>query len=92
MIGRLRGSLAGRIGTALALMAVLTAALTATALRWVHSGALGLALALVVCLPVLLWLAVRAARPWRYTLAAVSGGIESLRERDFSVSIAAPLP
>ena len=93
MIGRLRGSLGGRIGIALTLMAVLTAVLTATAVRWLHSGAaLGLALALALCLPVLLWLAVRAARPWRHTLAAVSGGIESLRDRDFSVSIAAPVP
>lgn len=92
MIARLRGSLTGRIGIALALMATVAAALTAVSVRSFGTGLLGLGVALATCLPVLLWLAVRAARPWRQTLAAVSGGIESLRDRDFSVSIAAPVP
>ncbi len=92
MIGTLRGSLAGRMGVALALMAVLTAALTAAAVHWLGAGLIGLAAALALCLPLMAWLAVRATRPWRQTLAAVSGGIESLRDRDFSVSIAAPAP
>ncbi len=92
MIGRLRGSLTWRMGLALALMAVLATALSAAATRWVGSAALGLALALAAGLPVLLWLAVRSARPWRQTIAAVSGGIESLRDHDFSVSIASPRP
>ena len=92
MIARLRGSLAGRLSVALVLMAILAAALTTAASRWFDSGMLGLAAALAACLPAVLWLAVRAARPWRQTLGAVSGGIESLRDRDFSVSIAAPVP
>lgn len=92
MIGRLRGSLAARMGLALMLMAILTAALTVIATRWLDSVALGLVAALVVGLPVLVWLAVRTARPWRQTLEAVSGGIESLRDRDFGVTITAPAP
>ena len=92
MIGSLRGSLTWRMGIALAVMAIVTTALGAASTHWLGSTALGLALALTVCLPVLLWLAVRSARPWRQTLAAVSGGIESLRDHDFSVSIASPHP
>ncbi|EQD29365.1 two component system sensor histidine kinase, partial [mine drainage metagenome] len=57
---------------------------------WLASPVLGLALALLVCVPVLAWLAQRAARPWRTTLAALRGAIGSLRERDFSVTIATP--
>lgn len=90
MIERLRGSLAGRMGLALAAQAVLAAGLTAAALRWLASPLLGLALTLLVCLPALVWLAARAARPWRKTVQAIGGAIGSLRDRDFSVNIAAP--
>ena len=90
MTGRLRGSITGRMGLVLAAQAAITAGLTAAALRWLASPALGLALALLVCVPALAWLAGRAARPWRETVAAVCGAIGSLRERDFSVNIAAP--
>lgn len=90
MIGRLRGSIAGRMGLALGAQALIAAGLTAAALRWLASPALALALALLVCIPVLTWLAARAARPWRKTVAAVGGAIAGLRERDFSSSIAAP--
>ena len=92
MIDRLRGSLAGRMSVALALMALIASGFTAAALRWLGVGGLALTVALVACVPVLVWLAARAARPWRQTLTAVSGGIESLRDRDFSVSIAPPGP
>lgn len=91
MIGRVHGSLAGRMAVALALMAMLATALT-LAVRSLHASPLALALAVALCLALLLWLAMRVARPWRQTLAAVSGGIESLRDRDFSVSIADPVP
>ena len=43
-----------------------------------------------MCVPGLAWLAARAARPWRKTIAAVGGAIGSLRERDFNVAITAP--
>jgi len=92
MIARLRGSLAGRMGIALVLMALLASGLTAAAAHWLGAGPLGLAVALAACAPLLVWLAVRAARPWHQTLTAVSGGIESLRDRDFSVSISPPEP
>jgi len=90
MIGRLRGSIAGRVGLVLAAQTLITAGLTVAALRGLASPALGLVLALLVCVPVLAWLAGRAARPWRKTLAAVGGAIGALREKDFSVNIAAP--
>lgn len=92
MIARLRASLAGRMSVALAVMGILAGTFTALGARWLDSAVLGLALGLALCLPLLVWLALRTARPWRQTLSAVSGGIESLRERDFSVSIAPPEP
>ncbi len=90
MAGRLRGSITARMSLALAAQALIAAGLTAAALHWLASPVLGLALALLVCVPVLAWLAQRAARPWRTTLAALRGAIGSLRERDFSVTIATP--
>ena len=90
MAGRLRGSIAARMGLALAAQALIAAGLTAAALHWLASPMLGLALALLVCVPVLAWLAQRAAHPWRKTIAAVGGAIGGLRERDFSVNIATP--
>ena len=90
MAGRLRGSITARMGLALGAQALIAAGLTAAALHWLASPVLGLALALLVCVPVLAWLAQRAARPWRTTIAALGGAIGSLRERDFSVTIATP--
>ena len=41
----------------------------------------------VLTLPLVAWLGMRVSRPWTQVLEAVSGGIGSLRDRDFSVTI-----
>jgi two-component system, NtrC family, nitrogen regulation sensor histidine kinase NtrY len=83
-----RFSLAGRLAAALALIAALAAAVTALVTRWL--GPLTAALVgLAAALPMALWLARQAPRPWVRVLQALRDGIVSLRDRDFSVSVAA---
>ncbi len=41
-----------------------------------------------VCVPVAVWLALRATKPWTDTLTALKDGVASLRDHDFSLSIA----
>lgn len=85
-----RSSLAGRAAAALATGALATAALTALAARFLSPLLAGLA-ALLAVAPLLLWLARRLTRPWVRVLRAVCDGIVSLRDHDFSVSVA-PTP
>jgi two-component system, NtrC family, nitrogen regulation sensor histidine kinase NtrY len=82
-----RWSLAGRAVAALAGGAAVAAVVAALAVRWLPpwSAALG---ALLAAAPCLLWLAQRLTRPWVRTLRAVRDGIMSLRDHDFSVSVA----
>jgi two-component system, NtrC family, nitrogen regulation sensor histidine kinase NtrY len=82
-----RRSLAGRIAAALALTAAGSAAVTAFAVRWL-SPLLAALVAVILALPVLLWLAQRVTQPWVRVLRAVRDGIVSLRDHDFSVSVA----
>ena len=81
------GSLAGRAAAALTLGATLCAALTAAAARWLHSPPLVAAIAVLITLPPLWWVAARLTRPWPNTLKAVSSAIASLHDDDFGVSI-----
>ena len=83
-----RFSLAGRLAAALALTAALAAAVTALATRWLTPLPAAL-LGLAAALPPALWLARRAPRHWVRVLQALRDGIVSLRDRDFSVSVAA---
>jgi nitrogen fixation/metabolism regulation signal transduction histidine kinase len=83
-----RWSLAGRAAAALVLTAALAAAITALVARWL--GPLPAALAgLLAAVPLVLWLAHRLTRPWVQVLRAVRDGIVSLRDHDFSISVAA---
>jgi two-component system, NtrC family, nitrogen regulation sensor histidine kinase NtrY len=84
-----RWSLAGRAVAALALCSTLTALLTALARHWLPPFPAVLA-ALLVSAPVLLWTARRLTRPWVRVVRAVGDGISSLRDHDFSLSVAAP--
>jgi two-component system, NtrC family, nitrogen regulation sensor histidine kinase NtrY len=81
-------SLAGRAALALALSALLGAACTAVAVRllpaWLAAG-----VALLIAAPCVVWLAQRLTRQWVRVVRAVCDGIESLRDHDFSVSVAA---
>ena len=83
-----RFSLAGRLAAALALTAALAAAVTALASRWLQPLPAGLT-GLAAALPLALWLARQAPRRWVRVLQALRDGIVSLRDRDFSVSVAA---
>jgi two-component system, NtrC family, nitrogen regulation sensor histidine kinase NtrY len=80
-------SLAWQITATLALAAAVAAALGALAGRWLHSIPLGALAGLVLTAPWVGWLARRLTRPWSRVLDAVSSGIGSLKDRDFSVSI-----
>jgi two-component system nitrogen regulation sensor histidine kinase NtrY len=81
-----RWSLAGRMAAALALTAALAAAITAVSVHWLTPFTAALT-ALLLTLPLLLWLARRVTRPWVRVVRAVCDGIFSLRDHDFSVSV-----
>jgi two-component system, NtrC family, nitrogen regulation sensor histidine kinase NtrY len=82
-----RWSLAGRLATALALSALAAAAGTACAAYWLPPVAAAL-FGLLVSAPLILWGARHITRPWVRVVYAVRDGIMSLRDHDFSVSIA----
>ena len=85
MIVRL--SLATRTRLAVVLVVLVTAGAAAVALHWLPLE-IAIPLAVVVCLPVALWLAASATRPWTSTLTALKDGVASLQDHDFSLSIA----
>ena len=76
-----------KVTTAIALAAAVAAALGALATHWLRSAPLGFLVGLVLTAPCAAWLALRVSRPWTHVLDAVSGGIRSLHDRDFSVTI-----
>ncbi|MBS0379078.1 MAG: ATP-binding protein [Proteobacteria bacterium] len=82
-------SLAGRLALALSLNAALAALATAAASHWLPA-AVAAALGFLVTLPLVLCCAGRFTRPWTSVIAAVRDGIQSLRDNDFSVSVARP--
>ena len=76
-----------KIAAATALAAAIAAALGALATHWLRSVPLGFLAGLLLSAPWVVWLAVRVTGPWTRVIDAVSSGIGSLRDRDFSVSI-----
>ena len=82
-------SLPGRLAATLVIAAVLASAAGALAARGLNSALLGFLAALLLTTPLIAWLGLRLSRPWTRVLDAVSSGIGSLRDRDFSVSITA---
>ena len=80
-------SLSWRVAAALALATLIGSAVGALAANYLRSPAFGF-LAGVLLTPVVAWLGLRVTGPWARVLAAVSSGIASLRDRDFSVTIA----
>lgn len=76
------------MAAALVLAAVIASALGALAAHAMQSAGLGFVTGLLLTAPLLVWLGMRISRPWSRVLDAVSSGIASLRDRDFSVSIA----
>jgi nitrogen fixation/metabolism regulation signal transduction histidine kinase len=84
---RARRSLAGRIGVLVALTAAAVSAAGLAFDRWLGSPVLAAAAALLVVLPLALWLTNRMLSRWSHSIRAVADGIGNLRDRDFSVSV-----
>jgi len=85
MIAKL--SLAGRAAVAVSLATLVTAGVVALLANWL-SMRLAVPLALVICLPISLWLTRRATQPWTNVVMALKDGVASLKDHDFSISIA----
>lgn len=85
MIARL--SLATRVRLAVVLAVLVTAGVAAFALLWFEAG-VAVLLAIAVCVPVAIYLGLQATKPWTNTLTALKDGVASLRDHDFSLSIA----
>src|ERR1700752_2059986 len=84
---RARRSLAGRVALVVIVSVVAAAAATLGFDRLLDSPWLAGAAALLVILPPAIWLTGRALDRWSRGVRAVSDGISSLRDRDFSVSV-----
>ncbi|MEP7245717.1 MAG: ATP-binding protein [Gammaproteobacteria bacterium] len=80
-------SLAGRVGAAVVLAVVMAAAAAAFLTRWLVPGTAAM-LGAFLATPIALIFGRRATRSWSSTVQALRDGIGSLRDHDFSVSIA----
>ncbi|MGH8197683.1 MAG: sensor histidine kinase [Steroidobacteraceae bacterium] len=89
MASKLRASrsLAGRVAVVLCSVAVVTAAVALLFRQYLDSPWLAGVAALLVTLPPAIWLTNRLFDRWSYSIRAVTDGIGSLRDRDFSVSV-----
>ncbi|MGQ0384757.1 MAG: sensor histidine kinase [Gammaproteobacteria bacterium] len=86
---RARRSLAGRVASVVLATAVIVAAATLALDRLFDSWLLAGAAALLATLPPAIWLTSRALDRWSRGIRAVTDGIGSLKDRDFSVSVTA---
>src|SRR5688572_31485049 len=80
-------SMAGRVALVVVATAAAVAAVTLVFDRWLDSPLLAGVTALLVTLPVAIWLTNRLFDRWSHSIRAVTDGIGSLRDRDFSVSV-----
>jgi two-component system, NtrC family, nitrogen regulation sensor histidine kinase NtrY len=83
----MRRSLAGRAIVGLGLTALLVAAVTAVAGHFFHAPVIAALAGLLAAAPLVVWIATLITRPWSRVLRAVSDGIVSMRDKDYSVSI-----
>ena len=81
-----RLSLAARVTIAVVLATLVTGGVIALCLQWL-AVYFAIPIALALCLPVAIWLALRATRPWTSVVTALKDGVASLRDHDFSISI-----
>jgi two-component system, NtrC family, nitrogen regulation sensor histidine kinase NtrY len=86
---RFQTSLAGRVAFVVALVAILAVVLALVAARWLPSFLAGLT-ALLLVIPLIVWVSRATTQPWSRMLQALRDGISSLRDHDFSVSIGQP--
>jgi nitrogen fixation/metabolism regulation signal transduction histidine kinase len=80
-------TMAGRVALVVVATAAAVAALTLAFDRWLDSPMLAGVMALLVTLPAAIWLTNRLFGRWSHSIRAVTDGIGSLRDRDFSVSV-----
>ena len=80
-------SMAGRVALVVVATATAVAAVTLAFDRWLDSPVLAGVMALLVTLPTAVWLTNRLFDRWSQSIRAVTDGIGSLRDRDFSVSV-----
>ena len=85
----LRLSLAGRVAVAVITATLAVAVLAAVLCLWIPAW-VAASTAFVLVVPTAIWLAERMTRPWSNVVRALTDGVASLRDHDFSVSIAAP--
>ncbi len=83
----IRTSLAGRTVVGLGLSALAAAAATAVTGYYFHSPLIAGLAGLLAAAPLVIWFATLVTRPWSRVVRAVSDGIVSMRDHDFSVSI-----
>ena len=83
----IRTSLAGRAAVGIGLVAVLVATVTAAAGYLFRAPIIAAMAGLLAASPLVLWIAILVTRPWSRVVRAVSDGIVSMRDHDFSVSI-----
>jgi len=83
----IRSSLAGRMLAGLGVTALLVAVATAAAGNFFQSPVIAALAGLLAASPLVVWLARRVTQPWSRVVRAVSDGIVSMRDHDFSVSI-----
>ena len=84
----MRWSLTGRVIFAAMLAAAVAAGITSAAIRWTPSASIATLVGLAIALPVAIWAARAATHSWSQVLRAVRDGVMSLRDHDFSISIA----
>jgi nitrogen fixation/metabolism regulation signal transduction histidine kinase len=87
----MRSSLVGRVFAALVSIAALAACLAILTAHWVESLPVAIAATTLIMVPIAWWGARQATRSWSQVVRAVRDGVLSLRDHDFSVSIA-PVP
>ena len=84
----MRLSLTGRVTLAAMLASAVAAGVTNAAIRWTASVSAATLVGIAIALPVAFWAARVATSSWSQVVRAVRDGVMSLRDHDFSVSIA----
>jgi nitrogen fixation/metabolism regulation signal transduction histidine kinase len=87
----MRPTLVGRVVGVAALTAVLGSCVAGAVTHWSQSPVLGALTGIAVAMPASWWGARLATRTWSQVVRAVRDGVLSLRDHDFSISIA-PVP
>jgi nitrogen fixation/metabolism regulation signal transduction histidine kinase len=87
----IRSSLVGRAMSAAALSALIASCAAVVIGEWSRSPGLGIVSGVLIALPVSWWGARLATQRWSQVVHAVRDGVLSLRDHDFSISIA-PIP